>query len=225
MVAAMVDFEYLPWQVMVCRLVLAAGLGALVGQERERRDQPAGLRTHLLVSAGACVFTLVSVVVAGDTYDPGRIAAQIITGIGFLGAGTIIHHGASVRGLTTAASIWATAGVGMAAGVGWWQAGLAATLLLYLSLTCLKAAERRLFPQIELVCLEVELDPSKVSLAEMREQVIPRDREPVFREVRTAADRESTIATIELGEVSLRQATETIEQLSAIPGVQAVRRL
>lgn len=221
----MVDFEYLPWQAMLCRLVLAAALGALVGQERERRDQPAGLRTHLLVSAGACVFTLVSIVIAGDKYDPGRIAAQIITGIGFLGAGTIIHYGASVRGLTTAASIWATAGVGMASGVGWWEAAVAATFLVYLSLTSLKVAERWLFPQTELVCLDVEFDSSKASLAEIREQLISRGHELVLREVRTAADRESTIATIELGELSPRQATGIIEQLSAIPGVTAVRQL
>ncbi len=221
----MVDFDYLPWQVMLSRLVLAAALGALVGQERERRDQPAGLRTHLLVSAGACVFTLVSIATAGDTYDPGRIAAQIITGIGFLGAGTIIHHGASVRGLTTAASIWATAGVGMAAGVGWWEAGVAATLLLYLSLTGLKMAERRLFPRTELVCLEVELDPAKVSLAAIRDQFISGDQQPVLREVRTTDDRKSTVAAIDLGDVAALQAAQVIERVAAIPGVRAVRQV
>lgn len=221
----MVDFQYLPWQVMLARLVLAAALGALVGQERERRDQPAGLRTHLLVSAGACVFTLVSIVVAGDTYDPGRIAAQIITGIGFLGAGTIIHHGASVRGLTTAASIWATAGVGMAAGAGWWQAAVAATLLLYLSLTGLKIAERRLFPQTRLVCLEVEFSRGEVSLADVREGCTSQSQEPVISQVRTTDDRRFTVATIDVGDIAARQAAEVIERVSAMPGVRAVRQL
>jgi putative Mg2+ transporter-C (MgtC) family protein len=221
----MLDFQYLPWQVMVSRLILASALGALVGQERERRDQPAGLRTHLLVSSGACVFTLVSLVVAGDAYDPGRIAAQIITGIGFLGAGTILRHGASVHGLTTAASIWATAGVGMAAGVGWWQAGVAATLLLYVSLAGLKIAERRMFPATELLRLEVELDRATASVAEVREAFTSLGHHAVIYDVHLADDRRYTVATIEVGDVSPREGADLMEQVSALSGVRRVRRL
>jgi putative Mg2+ transporter-C (MgtC) family protein len=99
---------------MIGTLLLAAMLGGMVGFERERRDRPAGLRTHILVCLGAALITLVSSHMAGTRSDPGRIAAQIVSGIGFLGAGTIMRQGNVVRGLTTAASLWTVAGIGMA---------------------------------------------------------------------------------------------------------------
>src|SRR6476620_6931619 len=99
---------------MVLRLGLSFLVGGLVGFERERRDRPAGLRTHILVCMGAALITLVSRAMAGTRFDPGRIAAQIVSGIGVLGAGTIFRQGSLVRGLTTAASLWVIAGVGMA---------------------------------------------------------------------------------------------------------------
>src|SRR3954470_22784604 len=105
------------------RLLLAAVLGALVGLEREVHAHPAGMRTHLLVSLGSALFTVVSIYgftsdPNGGNVDPTRIAAQIVSGIGFLGAGAIIHYGTSIRGLTTAGSLWAMAAIGMAAGAG-----------------------------------------------------------------------------------------------------------
>lgn len=103
---------------MLLRLVVAAVLGALVGYERERSGKPAGVRTHGMVSLGAALFTLVSVQGFGGAGDPARVAAQVVTGIGFLGAGAILHAGGSVHGLTTAASLWVTAAIGMAVGVG-----------------------------------------------------------------------------------------------------------
>jgi len=99
--------------------VLGLVLGAIIGFERELHRQPAGFRTHSLVSLGAALFTVVSAYgFAGAWVDPTRIAAQIVTGIGFIGAGTILQHRGSVRGLTTAASLWSSAAVGMAAGAG-----------------------------------------------------------------------------------------------------------
>jgi putative Mg2+ transporter-C (MgtC) family protein len=103
---------------MIGTLLLAALLGGMVGFERERRDRPAGLRTHILVCLGASLITLVSSHMAGTRSDPGRIAAQIVSGIGFLGAGTIMRQGNVVRGLTTAASLWTVAGIGMAVAAG-----------------------------------------------------------------------------------------------------------
>jgi putative Mg2+ transporter-C (MgtC) family protein len=108
------------------RLAMAAGLGALVGLEREIHAHPAGMRTHLLVAVGSAMFTVVSIYGfvgvltpgQGSAPDPTRIAAQIVSGIGFLGAGAIIKYGTSIRGLTTAGSLWATAAIGMAAGAG-----------------------------------------------------------------------------------------------------------
>lgn len=109
---------------MVVKLIVAILLGSLIGMERETHGRPAGLRTHVLVCMGSTLFTIASYVIAGPQRavgpinDPGRIAAQIVTGIGFLGAGTIIHQGSVVRGLTTAASIWAVAAIGIAVGIG-----------------------------------------------------------------------------------------------------------
>jgi len=113
------DFSF---QDMVIRLAVSALLAGLIGLEREAHEHPAGLRTHMLVSIGSTLFTLcsfsVSQSIGGHVFDPARITAQIVTGVGFLGAGTIIHRGSVVRGLTTAASIWAVAAIGMAVGIG-----------------------------------------------------------------------------------------------------------
>jgi putative Mg2+ transporter-C (MgtC) family protein len=102
------------------RLLLAAVLGGAIGAERELNDQAAGLRTHMLLTIGACLFTLISAYgfSRGVGTDPSRLAAQIVTGIGFLGGGAIVRHGLTVKGLTTAARIWATASVGVAVGAG-----------------------------------------------------------------------------------------------------------
>ena len=105
------------WE-MVLRLVISLVLGGLIVMERETHGRPAGLRTHTLVCVGSTLFTICSYVIAGPHNDPGRVAAQIVTGVGFLGAGTIIHQGSVVRGLTTAASIWAVAAIGLAVGIG-----------------------------------------------------------------------------------------------------------
>lgn len=118
-----------PEVTMVLRLILAAALGAIVGYQRERAEKPAGLRTHILVAVGAALFTVVSVSGFGPGGDPARIAAQIVTGIGFLGAGTILRANGHVRGLTTAASIWAVASIGVAVGVGMYLMSLAASLI------------------------------------------------------------------------------------------------
>ncbi len=124
------------------RLIIASLLGAMIGLEREIHAHPAGMRTHLLVSLGSAAFTVLSIFFfqspAGPNgtlpTDPSRIAAQIVSGIGFLGAGAILKYGTSVRGLTTAASLWATAGVGMAAGAGAWVVAIVTTVLIVFSL-------------------------------------------------------------------------------------------
>ena len=108
---------------IVVRLLVAAAIGAAIGLERELHSHPAGMRTHLLVCLGSAMFTVVSIYgFLGDpgasNVDPTRIAAQVVSGIGFLGAGAIIKYGTSIRGLTTAGSLWATAAIGMAAGAG-----------------------------------------------------------------------------------------------------------
>jgi putative Mg2+ transporter-C (MgtC) family protein len=103
---------------MIVRLIVSAVLGGLVGLERETHGRPAGLRTHILVCVGSALFALCSYSVAGSRFDPGRVMAQIVTGIGFLGAGTIMRQGSVVRGLTTAASIWTVSAIGIAVAIG-----------------------------------------------------------------------------------------------------------
>ena len=130
----------LSWEEALLRLALAALFGGAIGIEREFREREAGLRTHMLVSVGSALFTIVSAygftsfIESGSSAvraDPTRIAAQIVTGIGFLGAGAIIRMGVSVRGLTTAASLWVVAAIGMAAGAGYWSASLITTPTTY----------------------------------------------------------------------------------------------
>jgi putative Mg2+ transporter-C (MgtC) family protein len=134
------------------RLALAAVLGGAIGLERELREREAGLRTHLLVSVGAAVFTLVSAygfadfrygLRTGITLDPTRIAAQIVTGIGFLGAGAIIRQGLSVRGLTTAATLWVVAAIGLASGAGYYSVAVIGTAIVLFSLYPLRVLAYR----------------------------------------------------------------------------------
>jgi len=133
---------------MILRLLLAALLGGAVGLEREIHEKAAGFRTHILVCIGSCLIMLTSMHVF-DIYkgiadvDPGRIAAQVVSGIGFLGAGTIIRSRASIVGLTTAASLWSIAGVGLAVGSGLYLLGGFATILILASLLILSRVHHK----------------------------------------------------------------------------------
>ena len=157
-------------RLVVSQLALAAALGAMIGFERELREREAGLRTHLLVCLGSALFTIISAygfhefLTSGGAVvrtDPTRIAAQIVTGIGFLGAGAIIRQGISVRGLTTAATLWAVAAIGMAAGTGYYAVGVGAAVLVLISLGPLKLISTRLVARVrpEEAELAVQLAP------------------------------------------------------------------
>ena len=143
----------LNWDESLLRLALAAVLGGLIGVERELREREAGLRTHLLVALGSALFTIVGAygfhafLESGQSVvraDPTRIAAQIVTGIGFLGAGAIIRQGLSVRGLTTAATLWVVAAVGLAAGAGYYSAAVITTALVLIALYPLRLVAYRI---------------------------------------------------------------------------------
>ena len=127
------------------RLVLALVLGGLIGIERESMGRPAGFRTHILVSVGSALIMITSAYAFAEAlpggYEPGRIAAQVVSGIGFLGAGTIMREGANIRGLTTAASLWTVAGIGLTVGSGLYFASVLATLLVVLTLVVLNQLE------------------------------------------------------------------------------------
>ncbi len=127
------------------RVLIAAVLGGAIGLEREIREHTAGFRTHILVSVGAAAFTLASSYgLEGTGLDPNRISAQVVTGIGFLGAGAIVRYGVSVRGLTTAASLWTVAAVGLLAAQGFFSAALITTGLVIVSLYILRLIEERI---------------------------------------------------------------------------------
>lgn len=152
---------------VLARILLAVILGGLIGLERELRDRAAGFRTHILVCVGSAAFTLASIhgfdafvaptATTNVSIDPGRVAAQIVSGIGFLGAGAIIRHGISVRGLTTAASLWAVAAVGMATGLGQYELAGITAVVVVASLYVLRFIEGRLiYPRVHnLVDIEV----------------------------------------------------------------------
>jgi putative Mg2+ transporter-C (MgtC) family protein len=151
---------------LAVRMLIAAVLGAAIGLEREIHDHPAGMRTHLLVSLGSAVFTELSIYAFSGPpapngslpTDTSRVAAQIVSGIGFLGAGAILKYGTSIRGLTTAASLWTTAAVGMAAGAGEWLIASVGTFIVVFSLWPLNALVARLHkPGVHAIKLRLEV--------------------------------------------------------------------
>ncbi len=154
---------------MVLRVLLAALLGSVIGAERERFSAGAGLRTHALVSTSSALAMIVSSYGFMDVLNPGkivldpsRVAAQVVTGVGFLGAGIIIFRKNTVRGLTTAASIWAVAVIGLAVGAGLYIISFGATATLCFILTALKAVEKKFFPQTHINSLTIELQPNAI---------------------------------------------------------------
>jgi putative Mg2+ transporter-C (MgtC) family protein len=163
-------------------LLLAWLFGALVGWQREAQGRPAGLRTHALVCGAACLLTLVSL--GGDGGDKGRIAAQVVSGIGFLGAGVILRRGVSVRGLTTAATIWVVSGIGIATGAGGRYAVLAGltTLLTLATLTGAKGLERA-----------IRRDPRFVTLI----ATVPRRKGSVTRLIEVLTEAGANIANVD----------------------------
>jgi putative Mg2+ transporter-C (MgtC) family protein len=142
----------LPTQEYLSRIALAFVLGAAIGLERERQPRPAGLRTHTLVSVGSALIILVStygfedvIGTSGVVLDPSRVAAQVVSGIGFIGAGTIISQTDRVRGLTTAASLWSVAAIGLAAGAGLYIPAIATTVIVLIVLVPFKYVEEHVF--------------------------------------------------------------------------------
>jgi len=165
----------IPDSEIILRLGIAAVLGMLVGFERERQNQPAGLRTHTILAIGACLAMTISINVAiqyvGSVLngDPGRIAAQVISGIGFLGAGAILRYGNSVKGLTTATSLWTIAVVGMAIGAGHYVAGVATTAMLLIILVLLNVLEKKLIHSYETINITVSAHSNPALVEELLE--------------------------------------------------------
>jgi len=143
---------------IVLKLLLAVILGGMVGFEREHKSRPAGLRTHILVCVGAALVQITSINYAknnGIPMDPMRLGAQVISGIGFLGAGTIIKEGANIKGLTTAASLWAVGCIGLAAGSGLYFEAIAATIVILISLKSFTRIEEKIARERKQIVIEV----------------------------------------------------------------------
>lgn len=147
---ASIVLEKLSYFEAVLRMLCAMLVGIIVGVERGRNHRPAGMRTHMLVALGACVTMVVSNFLfvrfrpLGATPDPARLGAQVVSGVGFLGAGTIMREGLSVKGLTTAASIWAVACLGLAAGAGYYAIALTGAAAVYATLTVFEVVQRKM---------------------------------------------------------------------------------
>lgn len=217
------------------RLLLAAVLGGIIGLERELADKPAGLRTNLLICVGAALLMEVSVVVAsmaqgsampsaarGTVGDPGRIAAQIVSGIGFLGAGTILQSKGSVTGLTTAATIWVVAAIGMAVGAGAYVEAVGSTILVGMSLVLLARLEVRVIRSATPGHYVIRLDGSADVLEEVQGSFRDRDLVVQSESLQRSADGFEVTITATGGE---RRHREVARRLASLDGVRRVTRV
>jgi putative Mg2+ transporter-C (MgtC) family protein len=205
---------------LMLRLLVALVLGAVVGLERERQERAAGLRTVTMVSLGSCLFTIVGAYGFSQT-DPSRVAAQIVTGIGFLGAGTIFLRKDLVRGLTTAATIWATAAIGMAAGTAQYFEAVFATLLILAVLMVLKPIERRFFkrPNEALVSLIVPRRDGEIEA--VRSALATIGAFPLSFRIHELNDTDDRFE-IDVGLPQSRSTSELVRQLRSIDGARQI---
>jgi putative Mg2+ transporter-C (MgtC) family protein len=214
----------LEWWEMGLRLLAAAALGGLIGFEREFNEQPAGFRTHILVTLGAALFTMAgaygtAAFVDAEVvrFDPTRVAAQVVTGVGFLGAGAILRQGINIRGLTTAASIWVTASIGVAVALGFWVPALFTTALALISLLLLRPIQRVILRSLRrslfkvVVDLEADgrvaevnevLEGSGVNIRRMRTVGHPNQQRQIILDVELSDDMEIDDVADELGSVN-----------------------
>ncbi|MGH3716439.1 MAG: MgtC/SapB family protein [Micromonosporaceae bacterium] len=205
------------WVEILIQVVVAAGLGAAIGFERELSAQPAGLRTHMLVALGAALFTIAGADMLGG--DPTRVAAQVVTGIGFLGGGAILREGMSIRGLTTAASLWVSAALGLAIGLHAYLAAVAAMVLALLVLGAIKRVEDEFLPRRRQMEVTISLHPdTKLSTVEQAVAgALPRSR--VLRVQYREGGQELVVVARPQLDLSLAALGE---RLLALPGVQGV---
>jgi putative Mg2+ transporter-C (MgtC) family protein len=217
------------------RLLITAALCGAIGFERETRDQSAGFRTHILLGLGAALFTLVSAYGftsfteaalqsggRGIQFDPTRIAAQIATGIGFLGAGAIIRQGTDIRGLTTAASLWAAAAIGMAVGAGYYFGAVATTVVVIVALYALRELRNRLLSRLGTDVGVMNIDFSETG-REINEVTETLERHGVqIRSLGAEIEGGRARYTIQLRIPPRRSMQEALEEISALAGVERV---
>jgi putative Mg2+ transporter-C (MgtC) family protein len=203
------------------KLVVAVLLGGAIGLERELVDKPAGLRTNILIAVGSTLITIMSLRFAtlnGGSGDPARVAAQIVTGVGFLGAGSILQSHASVIGLTTAATIWSVAGIGIAIGAGYVPIAMTATLIILLCLTLLRPLEGWTVRRRERVLLNLVLDRASAASEVLRELARAGANVEYSAAKKTGSAIEMEIACA----AKPRHAEELVTSLLAVEGVSSV---
>jgi putative Mg2+ transporter-C (MgtC) family protein len=216
---------------IIGRLLLAAGLGSLIGAERERLVWAAGLRTHMLVCTGACLIMIVSAygfVQVTNAYhvvlDPSRVAAQVVSGIGFLGAGSILLRGDVVRGLTTAASLWTVAAIGLAVGGGLYVASAAATIIILVILAGIKPLEERFQGRHRSHEIILEVEQGGLSLAALDAALGYRAKR-ISRYVAAPSETAGLEdISITLTRMSPKEVTEIEQHLGQLNGVRKVSR-
>ena len=216
---------------IISRLLLAALLGSIIGIERERLSWAAGLRTHMLVAVGAALVMVVSAFGFADiqnaknvSLDPSRVAAQVVSGIGFLGAGSIMLRGEIIRGLTTAASLWSVAAIGLAVGGGLYTASIAATIIILIILAGIKPIEKRFITVKQRRQLSLLVERGSMTFHTLHEALGPASpRVKQFIMQQSDDDAQLDEVTITLHRVSSTEYAAICGQLRAIQGVKEFR--
>jgi len=210
--------------VVIQRLLLITVLAGCIGYERERHGRAAGLRTHILVGVGSCLIMLTALylmdALAGRVaLDPTRLAAQVVSGIGFLGAGTILRFRASVRGLTTAASLWAIAGIGLAVGAGFLVGAITGTAVILVALFGLSGLERRIRKDWYKVLI-VETRASSEDLARIRQVLSEYDTEIRDFEIKRTDRPDSSIVELDVKLPSERDQDGILSEVLRLEGTR-----
>lgn len=220
----------MPYLDISLRLLIAAILGGVIGWERERDNHPAGFRTHILVSVGSALIMLVSAYGFQEfmneenvRFDPSRVGAQVVSGIGFLGAGAIVRQGLTVNGLTTAATLWVVAGIGLAVGSGFIYGAILTTILVFISLELLKRFDYFFRAKGNMQIYSLKLDGKLVTVGQIAALINQKGIE--IRRLRVVQDEDSRWVNMKLfvylsGSAS---ASEILEQLRTIEGVVSIQ--
>ncbi len=216
------------------RLALAAFLGSLIGFERERVLWAAGIRTHMLVSVGACLLMIVSAYgfqhaleLPHIVLDPSRVAAQVVSGIGFLGAGAILLKGEVVRGLTTAASVWTVAAIGLAAGGGLFYAATISTVIILVILAGLKPLEEVYRARAQACTIDLKAERTAVSPQDVKKMLkLPasRIRQVIVGETDEAGIRTISIRLTRVSDNDIRRGVANLEQRPGVIAVEVTQR-
>jgi len=214
-----------PFSEYLARLVIALLIGGAIGLEREFKGKPAGMRTNMLICVGSCLIMIISIEIARSavrTADPGRIAAQVVTGIGFLGAGTIIRSRFHIVGLTTAATIWSLSAIGLAIGAGYLLLSVVVAFLITVTLVFIGLIEDKLETKRSFHVVQVTIE---------RGEGIIREIMALFASMRISSEALEVIRSGDIWKATFEYASSNekhrmfVEKLSASPGVKGVTEL